>query len=305
MQSSAEAAGGLRLIEDGPQRGRSRAAELKVQEGGRAEHVGVALERGDLAAGNDQQVVVIGRDLPQGAELGGGVVVGHRDEVEAASDGGFRGLERRTGDLRPSPGKARSVGMARVHVQVPPPPALALDQRRFRKSREGFALAVQPDLGFVARLGVRADVGRAQHQLPGSGADRRGQVGRRRLGFGQGEAALVPAAPAAEPFGIAQAQVDDRALLLAGIGEFHRDPLDACRNAERNFRIGLMCPPGQDAGQHQVRRTDLGPRRQGAQGEDQEGEEPCPRPPEAGRQPRWIVRHGVQPASVSPSRSRR
>ena len=229
----------------------------------------MAVEGGDLARCHDQQVVVIGRKLAQGRKLRGRVVVAHRHEIEAAGHGGLQGLEHRARDPGALARGAGPVAVAGMHVQVAAPPALAPFDGLCAEARGRGASPIQPDPGDIVGAGVLADVRRAEDQPPFPRRHGAGQVGGRGVAGRDREARLVPTAPAPQTLRIAQAKVDDRLLLRAGIGELDRDALCSHRDLERQLPIGLVRRPGQDAGQGQVGRALL---RLGAQRERQESE---------------------------------
>ncbi len=247
-----QAAGLLDLRLDRRQRRGAGRPQLEVHRAHGAPDVGVALEGGGLTAGDQQQVVEIGCELAQGVVLGGGVVVGDGDEVEAARPGRLQRLEHRAGHAGAAVGQAGPVRVGGVHVQVAAVPAGPGLHGRGAEPRERAAV-LEGDAGGVAGLGAGPQVGNAQHQLPDAGRQGPGKIGGRRLGVRDGEALLVAAAPAAEPLRIADAQVDHRLLVLAGVGELHRQPHRPRRHPERDLAIGLVIGAGHDPGQGEVR----------------------------------------------------
>ncbi len=60
-----------------------------------------------------------------------------------------------------------------------------------------------------------ADVGDAEDELPGAGADGAGKIGGGGVGLGEGEGGFVAAAPAAEALGVEEAEVDGGTLVAS------------------------------------------------------------------------------------------
>jgi hypothetical protein len=64
--------------------------------------------------------------------------------------------------------------------------------------------------------------------------------------------AFVAAAPAALAIGVAHADVDDGALVLASVAEVDGDPPRPCGNLKRDFAIGLVVGAGDLAGERDL-----------------------------------------------------
>ncbi len=177
----------------------------------------VAVARGDLLAGQDQQVGA-GQRAPD-AVGGGGVVVGGHDEVQPgrARPGGHLG------------GLAAPVGVHGVQVAVAPVPGPAAPPGALRRVGGGERAAgraePQGDVDPVLQS-LRSDLVRAEDDVPAARADRPRQVARggplpahRELGP---EAARPAAeAPAAE-FGAALVEQPDVAGVARGAGRHGR-----------------------------------------------------------------------------------
>ena len=219
----------------------------------------MALEGGDLAARDDQQLVVVRLEFRQRLEVAGGIVVGHRHEIEAPRHRRVQGFVNWTGRFCTRLSRAGPIRVPGVQVQVTAIPAGFVIQRRGGEPVES-AASIQSYGGGVGGAGVLAQVRNTQDQLPFAHRQRPRQIGRRRPDLGQGEGRLVPAAPAPEPLGIADAEVDDRLLILACVGERYRNGGGPGGYLERDLAIGLMVGTGHHAGERQVR-LGLGRRR--------------------------------------------
>jgi hypothetical protein len=74
---------GVDLVKQLGERWQARRAQLEVEEVGVADHVGVAVERGDLGAGDEERSGMILLELRDVRELRTRVVIGDCYEVEA------------------------------------------------------------------------------------------------------------------------------------------------------------------------------------------------------------------------------
>ena len=208
------------LIEQLRQCRQARRAELEVEEPRVSDGVGVAEEGGDLRAGDQQRGGEGVLQLADIAELGDRVVVRDRHEIETRRLRRFEGEHGGAGPARIAL-VAGAVRMRGVDMEVAAPPA----GRRRQRLREigklhraaGAIGRAELDRGGVARGLALADVGNAKHEMPCAGLERAGGVGRRCAELRDFKVALVAAAPAALAIGIAQADVDHRALVLAGV----------------------------------------------------------------------------------------
>jgi len=180
-------------------------------------------------------------------------VVGDGDEVEAVADGGLKRDEERTGDGFAGLAGAGAVAVRGVHVQIATIPAGLIAEGGAESvvgeafGASGFAFAGEEDVGGVGGGLAGAEVGYADEQMPASGRDGAGQVGGGGVGYPDGEAGLIAAAPAAEALGVADAEVERGVVLLAGVAEVDGDALDVGGDGEGDFEVGVLLGAGDGA----------------------------------------------------------
>jgi hypothetical protein len=228
--------------------------ETEIDKISAAEKVDVALESGELAAGNEQNLVEVGLQRAHGVVLRAGVVVGDGDEVKAVPRGGVDGEENRARNHCAGLARALPVAVGGVHVQIAAKPRGTGAQRlaqNFRLRGNGAAPGKE-NVNRIVRFNTGADVGDADEHVPRAGRDGAGQTGRRGVGKSHGEDGFVAAAPAAETGGIEQAEIECGVLLLTGVCKFDGDAPRAFGDVKWSLDVTMILRAAHHAGENHL-----------------------------------------------------
>ena len=214
----------------------------------------MTVEGGDLAAGHQEQAIEVGLQLPLVVVLGDGVVVGDGDEVKFARGRGLHRLVQGAGHFLAGLAQAGTITVRVVHVEVAAIPAGPIAQRRLAEGgdRRKVAPVREGDLRFVVRLDALRNVWNAEKEGPFARGDDAGKIGRRGVGLGEGEEALVASAPTAKPLRVQDAEVDAGVLVALGISKLDRDAGNASRHGEGNLFVRLTVGVGDGSAQDDV-----------------------------------------------------
>ena len=104
----------------------------------------------------------------------------------------------------------------------------------------------------VMRLDAGANVGHADQYIPGAGWNGSRQTGWRGIGEADGQRGFVAAAPAAQPCGIEQAEIESGVLLLSGVAEGDGHALRARGHRKGNLHIALVLGAAHHALKHEI-----------------------------------------------------
>ncbi len=97
------------------------------------------------------------------------------------------------------------------------------------------------------RLDAGANVGHADQNIPGAGWDGARQTGRRGVHKADGERGFVAAAPAAQPGGIEQTEIEGGVLFFFGVAKGDGHALRASGHRKGNLHIALVLGAAHDA----------------------------------------------------------
>ena len=119
--------------------------------------------------------------------------------------------------------------------------------RRIGGSADHCAGAREVDMNGVMRLDAGANVGHADQHIPGAGWNGTRQTGWRGVHQSDGQRGFVAAAPAAQPRGIEQTEIECGVLLFFGVGKGDGHALRAVGHRKGNLDIALVLGAANDA----------------------------------------------------------
>src|ERR1039457_6311854 len=216
-----------------------------------AKDVEMPVERRHLASWNQQDTIEVGLQLAHRIILRIGVVVGDGDEVQPARRCRLGGQKDRTRHHSATLTGAVAITVAGVHMQIATIPASASHQRTVRKAHVLVA-RVEADLGPVMRDGFRPHIRYRDQQTPLARRNGAWQIGRSRIGFADGEMALVATTLSTKSLRVKHAKVKRRVCLFTGVLKIHTDAMGASRHAKRNLNVGLVLRSCDFTGEHVV-----------------------------------------------------